>query len=172
MLEPWEAATLAAIIASPSAYDPKFYPENALGRRNLVLEKMAEQGYITEAQLHEGIKQALPAPNDIEPPTLDSKAPYFTAWLRQQLVDRYGAAKAFFGGLKVKSTLDLKLQAAPKKPSTATSATCRRPPRWSSSTTTTPASRRWSAGPTSKPRPSTWRPWVTASPAPRSSRSR
>ena len=112
VLEPWEAATLAAIIASPSAYDPKVYPENALGRRNLVLEKMYEQGYITREQFDEGTKQALPAPGDIEPPKLDSKAPYFTAWLRQQLVERYGAAKAFFGGLKVKTTLDLQLQAA------------------------------------------------------------
>jgi penicillin-binding protein 1A len=112
VLEPWEAATLAAIIASPSAYDPKIYPENALGRRNLVLEKMYEQGYITATQFEEGSKQALPAPADIEPPRLDSKAPYFTAWLRQQLVDRYGAAKAFFGGLKVKTTLDLRLQNA------------------------------------------------------------
>jgi penicillin-binding protein 1A len=112
VLEPWEAATLAAIISSPSAYDPKYFPENNLGRRNLVLEKMYEQGYITEAQLQEGIHQALPAPGDIQPPSLDSKAPYFTSWLRQQLVDRYGAAKAFFGGLKVKSTLDLRLQGA------------------------------------------------------------
>ncbi len=112
VLEPWEAATLAAIIASPSAFDPKIYPENALGRRNLVLEKMYEQGYITHEQYAEGIKQALPAPTDIEPPKLDSKAPYFTSWLRQQLVDRYGAAKAFFGGLKVKTTLDLRLQEA------------------------------------------------------------
>jgi penicillin-binding protein 1A len=112
VLEPWEAATLAAIIASPSAYDPKAYPENSLGRRNLVLEKMYEQGYISHEQLVEGSKQALPSPNDIEPPKLDSKAPYFTAYLRQQLVDRYGASKAFFGGLKVKSTLDLGLQEA------------------------------------------------------------
>ncbi len=112
VLEPWEAATLAAIIASPSAYDPKAYPENTLGRRNLVLEKMYEKGYITREQFDEGTKQALPAPSDIEPPKFDSKAPYFTAWLRQQLVERYGAAKAFFGGLKVKATLDLKLQAA------------------------------------------------------------
>jgi penicillin-binding protein 1A len=112
VLEPWEAATLAAIIASPSAYDPKVYPENALMRRNIVLEKMYEQGYITEQQFEEGKRQALPAPDDIEPPKLDSKAPYFTAWLRQQLVERYGAAKAFFGGLKVKSTLDLRLQEA------------------------------------------------------------
>src|SRR5262249_53216013 len=59
VLEPWEAATLAGIIASPSGYDPKLYPENALARRNIVLEKMEEQGYITEQQLDEGLKQAL-----------------------------------------------------------------------------------------------------------------
>ncbi|HEY3553141.1 MAG TPA: biosynthetic peptidoglycan transglycosylase, partial [Solirubrobacterales bacterium] len=45
VLDPWEAALLAGIIASPSAFDPKVYPENALGRRNLVLEKMYEHGY-------------------------------------------------------------------------------------------------------------------------------
>ena len=112
VLDPWEAATLAAIISSPSAYDPKVYPENTLERRNMVLEKMAEQGYVSEEQMREGQEQALPSPSSIEPPTLDSEAPYFTAYLRQQLVERYGASKAFFGGLKVKSTLDLGLQEA------------------------------------------------------------
>lgn len=112
VLEPWEAATLAGIIASPSAFDPKVYPENTLGRRNLVLEKMLEQGYITQQQYAEGRHQALPPPSEISPPKLESKAPYFTAWLRQQLVERYGASKTFFGGLKVKSTLDLRLQGA------------------------------------------------------------
>jgi penicillin-binding protein 1A len=112
VLEPWEAATLAAIISSPSAYNPKAYPENSLERRNLVLEKMAEQGYISEEQMREGSEQALPSPSSIEPPTLDSRAPYFTAYLRQQLVERYGASKAFFGGLKVKATLDMQLQEA------------------------------------------------------------
>jgi penicillin-binding protein 1A len=112
VLEPWEAATLAAIISSPSAYDPKVYPENALERRNLVLEKMAQQGYISEAQMREGQQKALPSPSSITPPTLDSRAPYFTAYLRQQLLERYGPAKAFFGGLKIKSTLDLRLQEA------------------------------------------------------------
>ncbi|HEY7456934.1 MAG TPA: transglycosylase domain-containing protein [Solirubrobacterales bacterium] len=112
VLEPWEAALLAAAINSPSAYNPKFFPENALARRNLVLGKMYDQGYITQAQYEEGSQQALPAPADIAAPRLDSKAPYFTAWLRQQLVDRYGAAKSFFGGLKVKTTLDLRLQGA------------------------------------------------------------
>jgi penicillin-binding protein 1A len=112
VLEPWEAAMLAGIISSPSLYDPKIFPENALARRNLVLERMHEQGYITAEQRQEGSRQALPAPSEIEPPTLDSEAPYFTAWLRQQLVERFGAAKTFFGGLKVKTTLDLRLQAA------------------------------------------------------------
>lgn len=112
VLEPWEAAMLAGIISSPSAYDPKIFPENALSRRNLVLERMYEQGYITADQRREGKMQALPSPASIEPPSLDSEAPYFTAWLRQQLVDRYGAAKTFFGGLQIKTTLDLRLQAA------------------------------------------------------------
>src|SRR6476469_3133253 len=62
VLEPWEAAMLAAIISSPSAYDPKIYPENSLERRNLVLEKMAEQGYVSDEQMREGQEQALPSP--------------------------------------------------------------------------------------------------------------
>ena len=102
-----------AIIQSPSAYDPKVYPENALVRRNLVLERMAEQGYISEEQLRRRQQsRRCPRRTRSNRPTLDSKAPYFTAYLRQQLVERYGASKAFFGGLKVKSTLDLRLQEA------------------------------------------------------------
>ena len=74
---------------------------------------MYEQGYITEAAVPgrhpPGAARARPTSSRRR---LDSKAPYFTSWMRQQLVDRYGAAKAFFGGLKVKTTLDLRLQAA------------------------------------------------------------
>jgi penicillin-binding protein 1A len=110
VLDPWEAAMLAGVIQSPSAYDPKVFPDNTLARRDLVLERMAEQGYVSEEQLREGQQQALPSPDSIEPPSLDSRAPYFTAYLRQQLVERYGASKAFFGGLEIKSTLDLRLQ--------------------------------------------------------------
>jgi penicillin-binding protein 1A len=112
VLEPWEAAMLAGIIASPSGFDPKVDPEAALARRNLVLEKMVEQGYITHTQYVEGIHKALPAPADIKPPTLESRAPYYTAFLRQQLVERYGPEKAYFGGLEVHATLDLQLQEA------------------------------------------------------------
>src|SRR6476469_5668796 len=112
VLEPREAAMLAGIIQSPSAYDPKVFPENTLARRNLVLERMGEQGYISPEQMREGQEHALPSDSSIEPPSLDSRAPYFTAYLRQQLLERYGPAKAFFGGLEVKSTLDMRLQEA------------------------------------------------------------
>src|SRR6201992_937663 len=112
VLEPWEAAMIPGIVAAPSAFDPKVDPEAALARRNLVLEKMLEQEYITHAQYVEGIHKALPAPADIKPPTLESRAPYYTAFLRQQLVERYGPEKAYFGGLEVHATLDLQLQEA------------------------------------------------------------
>jgi penicillin-binding protein 1A len=112
VLLPQEAAMLAGVIASPSAYDPKLHPVAAKERRDEVLQKMLEQGYITEQQYTQGVQAALPSESQIQPPQLDSKAPYFTSWLRQQLVDKYGAGKAFFGGLKVHSTLDLGLQSA------------------------------------------------------------
>ncbi|HEY8502689.1 MAG TPA: transglycosylase domain-containing protein, partial [Solirubrobacterales bacterium] len=117
VLEPWEAAMLAAIISSPSAYDPKAFPENSLDRRNQVLDNMLEEGYIDQQQYDESIGAALPPAEDIEPPAPDSESPYFTDWLRQQLVDR--AARqglppgyVFFGGLTVHTTLDMDLQGA------------------------------------------------------------
>jgi penicillin-binding protein 1A len=109
-LLPWEAALIAAIVASPSGYDPVVHPVAAKTRRNLVLRKMRDQGAITPAEYSEGIAQPLPEAANVQPPQLDSRAPYFTAWVRQQLVDKYGARKAFEGGLKVRTTLDLKLQ--------------------------------------------------------------
>ncbi len=109
-LLPWESALLAGIISSPTAYSPRTNPDAALARRNLVLENMADQGYITEIDYQEYSQQEIPTTADIEPPAEDSEAPYFTSWLRQQLVDHYGAGEAFAGGLTVTSTLDLELQ--------------------------------------------------------------
>ena len=45
-LLPWEAAMLAGLISNPSGFDPKVAPEAATARRNLVLQNMADQGYI------------------------------------------------------------------------------------------------------------------------------
>jgi penicillin-binding protein 1A len=114
-LEPYEAALLAGIIASPSAYDPIAHPNAAFARRNLVLHRMREEGMITALEEFNGRREALPTQQDIEPPDVRTKAPYFTTWVRQQLVERYGARRAFEGGLRVDTTLDLELQAAAER---------------------------------------------------------
>ncbi|MGK2931860.1 MAG: transglycosylase domain-containing protein, partial [Solirubrobacterales bacterium] len=120
LLTPAESALLAGIIQNPYGYDPANSPDASLIRRDTVLDKMAEQEFITEEQLTEAKSEGLPAAKDIEPPSIDSKAPYYTEWIRQQLVDRYGAGRAFFGGLKVKGTLDLEAQAATENAVTST----------------------------------------------------
>jgi penicillin-binding protein 1A len=109
-LTPAEGALLAAIIASPSGYDPVAHSQTALQRRNLVLKKMLEQGRITAPQYEDAIHEQLFA--DITPPHFDSPegTEYFVSWVRQSLVDQVGPQRAFEGDLNVKTTLDLQLQ--------------------------------------------------------------
>jgi penicillin-binding protein 1A len=115
-LQPWEAALLAGIIQSPTAYDPAMHPVAARTRRNTVLRQMLEQGYITRSVYQQSIAQALPAEQDIQVPTEQTiegiDAGYFTSWVQQQIIERYGAPRAFDGGLKIKTTLDIDLQHA------------------------------------------------------------
>jgi penicillin-binding protein 1A len=115
-LQPWEAALLAGIIQSPTAYDPVNHPEAAKARRNVVLRQMLEQGYLTRAVYEESIKQALPAPHAVQAPqeqTVEGiDAGYFTSWVQQQVIERYGAPRAFDGGLRITTTLDIELQHA------------------------------------------------------------
>ena len=109
-VQPHEAALLAGIIASPSAYDPVQNPVAARERRDLVLGRMLEQQMISPAEHEQGRRQALPSAEDVTPPRLDSKEPYFSTWVTQQLVDRYDAGPVFAGGLQVRTTLDTELQ--------------------------------------------------------------
>ncbi len=113
-LQPWEAALLAGIIQSPTAYDPANHPMAARTRRDIVLRQMLEQGYLTRPVYEESLKQAIPAPKEVQAPhqqTVEGvDAGYFTSWVQQQIIERYGAPRAFDGGLKIKTTLDLALQ--------------------------------------------------------------
>jgi penicillin-binding protein 1A len=109
-LKPEEAALIAGVVANPTAYDPVAHPQAALARRNLVLKDMYQQHMLPLSEYRAAAAEALPAPVDIKPPTVRTKAPYFTTWVRQQLVDQLGARRAFEGGLKVHTTIDLKLQ--------------------------------------------------------------
>jgi len=114
-LQPWEAALLAGIIEDPTAYNPAEHPVAARERRDVVLGQMLEQGYIDKHIYDESIQQALPSPAEIRAPeeqTVEGvDAGYFTSWVQQQMIERYGQ-RAFYGGLKVTTTLNLELQRA------------------------------------------------------------
>ena len=77
---------------------------------------MFEQGYLTRMVYEQSAQQSLPAAMDIQAPqepTVEGvDAGYFTSWVRQQVIERYGAPRAFDGGLQIKTTLDLELQRA------------------------------------------------------------
>jgi penicillin-binding protein 1A len=115
-LEPWEAALLAGIIQSPTEYDPAQHPVAAKDRRDVVLRQMLDQGYLTRPVYDESVQQALPSSTEIQAPqeqTVEGvDAGYFTSWAQQQVIERYGAQRAFEGGLKITTTLDLDLQRA------------------------------------------------------------
>jgi penicillin-binding protein 1A len=106
-----EAALLAAIPSDPSRFDPITNPRAAGARRNLVLRSMLEQGVITRTALRKASRAPLPEPDRVGlPGTRSTDAPYFVNYVLQQLVDKYGTAEVFGGGLKVRTTIDLELQ--------------------------------------------------------------
>jgi penicillin-binding protein 1A len=120
-LKPYQAALLAGMVANPSAFDPFQHPLSSLERRNLVLKDMLDERYITPAEYHTYKNEPLPQPKDLEQPEEPTGAPYFTSWVRPQIIKalvRLGVPKsladyrAFYGGLKIKTTIDLPMQQA------------------------------------------------------------
>lgn len=107
-----EAAFLAGIIQSPSGYDPVANPTASRARRDTVLRYMRDQGYITPSQYLDDLQDPLPTQADLTPPQERSESPYFTSWVRQQVVDRFGPFRAFSGNLQITTSLDLDLQRA------------------------------------------------------------
>jgi penicillin-binding protein 1A len=122
-LQPWQAAVLAGMIANPSGFDPIQRRAAATYRRNLVLQDMLTRGPIplSQAKLNYARRQPLPTEASILQPSQPTAAPYFTSWIAPQVVSalenagvpaKYAPYRAYFGGLKIKTTLDLHLQHA------------------------------------------------------------
>ncbi|HYM57259.1 MAG TPA: transglycosylase domain-containing protein [Solirubrobacteraceae bacterium] len=116
-LEPQEAALLAGIVASPSGYDPIAHPAAARRRRDLVLARMLSQGLLAREQYDFAVEEPIPTRRDIRPPREDTRYPYFTSWVKQQVVDKLGGGQtgvrlAFEGGLTVQTTIDSRFQQA------------------------------------------------------------
>lgn len=110
-----ESALLAGVIRSPNNYSPYTHPDRAVKRRAVVLKKMVESGYITQAEADSANNEPIQLKEIVEKPT---PAPYFIEYIKQQILEdkRYGStaserANALFrGGLRIYTTIDLKLQ--------------------------------------------------------------
>jgi penicillin-binding protein 1A len=108
-----EVALLAGIANAPSYYDP-LVKQNltvAKQRRNEVLAKMQAQGFITQQQAQTGMaKPVVVADTPLE--LNKSSAAYFLDYATRELVDKVGQIKAYQGGLKVYTSLNLDWQKA------------------------------------------------------------
>ena len=106
-----EAASIVAIIPTPSRLSPFRNPEQNLARRNnYVLRRMTEEGYITTQEATEAAMRPLVLQG--QPAAATSIAPYFVEEVRKVLEQKYGADALYQAGLRVQTTLDVRLQEA------------------------------------------------------------
>jgi len=101
-----ETAMLAGLPRAPSYYSPRQHPDRAKYRQELVLDRMAELGYITEDEAEEAKEEEL----HFVVKRADITAPHFVDYIREVLVEEYGIKKVETGGLKVITSLDLDKQ--------------------------------------------------------------
>jgi len=104
-----QAALLAGIPQSPSYYDPYIRSEEAQKRQVQVLQRMVEEGMISDADREAALKEPLEYKRA---QFADNEAPYFVAMVREYLREKYGDNVVYQGGLKVYTTLDLDMQQA------------------------------------------------------------
>jgi penicillin-binding protein 1A len=109
-----EVAYLAALPKEPSALNPFRNHDRAVERRNYVIGRMEEDGYITHAQAAAARAEPLVVhPRVLTPDSI--AAGYFAEEVRRELLDRYGEKKLYEGGLSVRTTLDPKMQTMARK---------------------------------------------------------
>ncbi len=104
-----QAALLAALPKFPSEYSPITDPKVITQRRDLVLDDMAQQGYITPAQDAAAKRVKLRVYSE---PLSTTKTPaaYFVDYVTRKLVDRYGSRETYEGGLRVYTSIDMRMQ--------------------------------------------------------------
>jgi penicillin-binding protein 1A len=109
-----EAAYLAALPKGPNNYHPFLHREAATARRNWVIDRMVENGYVS----HQDGEKAKLEPLGVNPRVLSPNtyaAGYFAEEVRRELSERYGEKKLYEGGLSVRTTLDPQMQVYARK---------------------------------------------------------
>ncbi|HEX2074190.1 MAG TPA: transglycosylase domain-containing protein [Geodermatophilus sp.] len=112
-----QAAMLAGLVQSPANDDPITNPENAQTRRNQVLQRMLDQGHITEQEFTEISATPVEVRPGVRPPNgcIDASiGGFFCAYLHQYLVQTLGISQETLenGGLTIQTTLRPDMQAA------------------------------------------------------------
>src|SRR4051794_3965402 len=103
-----EAAMIAGLPQAPSAYNPFLHPGRAVARRNEVIRAMVRSNYITPETAQEAIASPLGVSRGRY--YTQRRESYFFDYVKKQLIAKYGADVVARGGLKVYTTIDLKLQ--------------------------------------------------------------
>ncbi|MGO4117866.1 penicillin-binding protein 1A [Rhizobium ruizarguesonis] len=109
-----EAAYLASLPKGPANYHPFRHPEAALERRNWVIDRMVENGYVSQPDGEEAKKQPLGVTARTTGPSLFA-SDFFAEAVRRQLIDQYGEKVLYEGGLSVRTSLDPQMQLAARK---------------------------------------------------------
>lgn len=107
-LELEELAYLAALPKGPNNYNPKTKYEAAIARRNWVIDRMKEDGYVSEKEAAEAKEKPLTV-LDRNPNIIDD-AQYFSEEVRREISSQYGDDALYEGGLLVRTTLNPRLQ--------------------------------------------------------------
>ncbi|WP_153306337.1 penicillin-binding protein 1A [Desulfatiglans anilini] len=108
-----ESALLAGLPQAPARYSPVRHFDRAKARQRYVLERMVEERFITREAFEEALAEELDI-REREDNTFQ-KAPYFTEYVRRDVLERYGREMLYRGGLEIHTTVDLKLQAFAKE---------------------------------------------------------
>ncbi len=104
-----ESALIAGLPPAPSVYSPFVDEESALIRQKMVLNRMVECGFITQQQSDEALETKLAyVPHKTELQQI--KYPYFTSYVLKQLSQKYSDDLLYRGGLKIYTTLDVRMQ--------------------------------------------------------------
>ena len=106
-----EAATLAGIVPAPSVYSPIQNKTATIERRNIVLQRMEIEGFISASQAKEAIADPIVL-KPSEPKRLQRKAPYFTDYIQLQLPKYLPKEVLQQGGIAVETTLNNQWQEA------------------------------------------------------------
>ena len=109
-----EAAYLAALPKAPSNYHPYRQTERAITRRNWVIDRMLDNGYVKTADAQDAKGQDLGV-NPRRGGTHLFASDYFAEEVRRQIIDRYGEDALYEGGLSVRTTLDPEVQRMARK---------------------------------------------------------